>query len=200
MYMPTTARLLFGSRGFSTMRATRPSASSAMPNASGFGTGCSRICEQLPFAVKLLNVRLNAAHDEVVSEVQHEPRFAQEITGRGHGVGDTERGVLLDVGDTCAEPGAIPHRSRHLLARLTDDDADVRNAGLHELLYRVEDHRLVGDRDELLGVRVGKGSQAAAFAAAEDQSLESAVFTAAALSRCCRLPVTVAVVVILCLQ
>ena len=86
-------------------------------------------------------------------------------------MGDAQRRVLLDVGDVDAEAAAVADGRHHLLLRVADDDADVADAALDEVLDGVEEDRLVGDGHELLGAGVGEGTQAAALAAAEDQSL-----------------------------
>ena len=80
--------------------------------------------------------------------------------------------VLVDVGDLDAELRAVADRGLDLVAGLADhDDPDVLDAGRGELLDAVEDDRLVGDRHELLGARVGDRAQPGAGAAGEDQAL-----------------------------
>ena len=67
---------------------------------------------------------------------------------------------------------AVAGGGADLVARLgRDDDPDVLDAGLGHRLDAVEEHRLVGDRNELLGARVGDRAQAHALAAGEDEAL-----------------------------
>ncbi len=84
------------------------------------------------------------------------------------------RGVVLhDVGDRDAETRTVPGRRADLLAGLGgDDDPDLVDAGLRHRLDAVEQHRLVGDRNQLLGARVGDRAQPRALAAREDQALQ----------------------------
>ena len=117
------------------------------------------------------NVRLNAAHDEVIAEIKHERRVAQEISRGRYGVSDPQRSILSDERRRGSKLRSITDRRRHLLARITDNNANVRDSCVNELLDRIEDDRLICDRDELLGVRVGKWPEAAPFPAAEDKPL-----------------------------
>ena len=90
-----------------------------------------------------------------------------------HAVREPERRVLRDVGDLHAEPRAVADRSHDLGAGVADDDADVVDAGRGHVLDAVEQDRLVGHRDELLGARVGDRPQPRAGAAGEDQALHA---------------------------
>ena len=54
---------------------------------------------------------------------------------------------------------------------VADDDPDLLDAGGGQRFDAVEQHRLVGDRDELLGAGVGQRAQLGALAAAENESL-----------------------------
>ena len=73
--------------------------------------------------------------------------------------------------DPDAPPRPVADRRADLGVRVADDDPDVADAGCGDRLDAVEQHRLVGDRHELLGARVGERPQAGALAAAENQSL-----------------------------
>jgi len=73
----------------------------------------------------------DAADEEVVAQVHDELVVAEELARDEHAVGEHEGGVLPDVGDLEAEPGPV---------------ADV-----PDRLEPVEEHGLVGHRDQLLG-------------------------------------------------
>ena len=110
---------------------------------------------------------------QVVAEVHHERALAEEHLGGQHRVRQPQRLVLHDVGDLHAEPGTISGGFADLLAGLRgDDDPDLLDPRLRHRLDPVEQHRLVGDRHELLGARMRNWAQARALAPGEDQSLE----------------------------
>src|SRR5206468_578965 len=82
-----------------------------------------------------------------------------------------------DVGDACAELRAVAGGGADLVARLGgDDDADLVDAGGGDRLDAVEQHRLVGDRHELLGARVRDRAQPRAAATRQDQAFHVASF------------------------
>src|SRR5207249_12306844 len=114
---------------------------------------------------------------EVVAEVKHEWGVAQEIARSGDCVGNPQWSILLDERCRRAKLRAVPDGCGYLLACIPHDDSDVRYPRLNQLLDRIEDHGLVGDRNELLGVREGKRTEAASFATAEDEPLQRAVST-----------------------
>ena len=116
---------------------------------------------------------LDAALEQVVAEVHHERVAAEERLRGQHGVREPERRVLLDVGDLDPELRAVAGRLADLAAGLgRDDDPDFADARGGHRLDAVEEHRLVGDGDELLRRRIGDRAQARALAAREDQALE----------------------------
>ena len=115
--------------------------------------------------------RVDAAIQQVVAEVHHERIVADERLADEHGVRQSARRVLLDVGDARAPARAVADRRADLGLRVADDDADVADAGGDQRLETVEEHRLVGDRHELLGAGVGDRAEAGALAAAQNQSL-----------------------------
>ena len=84
-----------------------------------------------------------------------------------------ERRVLLDVGDADAELGPVADRGLDLGGGVADDDADVGDAGVADRLEAVEQHRLVGDRHQLLGGGVGDGPQPRACTTGQDQCLHA---------------------------
>ena len=115
------------------------------------------------------------ALQEVVAEVHHERLIAEEGLGRQHGVGEAGRRLLEDVGDLDAEARSVAGGGADLLAGLgRDDDADLLDARGRDRLDPVEEHGLVGDRDQLLGARVRDRAQPRALAAGEDQALHAA--------------------------
>ena len=55
---------------------------------------------------------------------------------------------------------------------ISDNDPDLADAGSHHRLDAVEEHRLVGHRNELFSRRIGKGSQSASRPAGEYEGLQ----------------------------
>ena len=109
-----------------------------------------------------------AAHerrDALLEEV-----VAEELLGDEYGVREAEGRRLGDVGDLQTEAAAVADGSLDLGSRVADHQADFGDAGLAHGLEAVEEHRLVGDRHELLGGGVGNGPQTSAGSAAEDES------------------------------
>ncbi len=99
---------------------------------------------------------LDAALQQVVAEVHDERVAAEERLGRQHRMGEARGLVLDDVGDPHAELRAVAGRRADLVAGLgRDDDPDLLDAGVGHRLDAVEEHRAVGDRDELLGAACG---------------------------------------------
>ena len=104
----------------------------------------------------------------------------------------TERGLLLDVGDLETELRTVPDRGADLglrvhqrrdhltgamirlqqLARIAHDDADLADARGGDGLEAVVQDRLVRDGHQLLGPRVRDGTEPRAAAAREDECLQ----------------------------
>ena len=122
-------------------------------------------------ALELLDEAVDAAVEQVVAEVHHERVAVDERLADEHGVREPARRVLLDVGDARVPAGAVADGLANLRLRVADDDADVADAGSDERLEAVEEHRLVGDRDELLGARVGDRAEARPLPATQNQAL-----------------------------
>ena len=99
--------------------------------------------------------RRDALLEQVVAEVHDEGLVAEELLGDEHRVRQAQRRLLREVGDLEAEPAAVADGGLDLGVRVADDDADLGDAGGAHRLEAVEEHRLVGDRDELLGRRCG---------------------------------------------
>ncbi len=117
----------------------------------------------------------DAADHEVVAEVHHEVVVAEPVAGDQDGVRQAEGLFLGEVGDAGAEARAVAHGRTDLLGGVADDDADVGDAHRDQGFDAVEEHRLVGDGDELLGGGVGDGPQPAAGASGEDKCLHERV-------------------------
>ncbi len=112
--------------------------------------------------------------EHVVAEVHDEVVVAQEVPGDAHTVSQAERGILGEVGHVDAEPGPIADRGSDFLAGVADDDADLADPGGRHVLDPVEQDRLVGDRDQLLGLGMGDRAQTSTRAAGEDEALHVA--------------------------
>ena len=77
-----------------------------------------------------------------------------------------------DVGHPDPERRAVADGGLDLGLRVAHDDPDVGHAGRAQRLEAVEQHRLVGDRHELLGAGVGDRAQARSGAPGQHQTLE----------------------------
>jgi hypothetical protein len=88
-------------------------------------------------------------------------------------VSQPARRILLDVGDAGAPAPAVTNRRTNLGVRVADDDADVADARIHQRLDAVEEHGLVGDRNELFRAGVGQRAQSSTLAPTQDQSLHA---------------------------
>ncbi len=97
--------------------------------------------------------------NQVVAEVHAEWVRAQEVLRDEDRVGEPEGGVLLDIGDGDAESLAVADGVPDLLMRVADHDADLADARRLERLYPIEEDRLVGHRNELLGRGEGDGPE-----------------------------------------
>ena len=110
--------------------------------------------------------------EQVVAEVHHERGVAEELLGGQDRVREPERLRLGDVGHVGAERRAVADGGADLVARLRGDhDPDLGDARVDERLDPVEEHRLVGDRYELLCRRMRDRPQARSGAPGEDQAL-----------------------------
>ncbi|MNX81683.1 hypothetical protein D3C86_1133780 [compost metagenome] len=84
-------------------------------------------------------------------------------------MGQAQGSLLGDIGDLDAPGRAVPHRSSHLGPGIPDDDADLADPRIPHRLDGVEQDRLVGHGDQLLGGGVGDGAQPRPFPPTQDQ-------------------------------
>ena len=117
-YTPTSARSLTNSFGFSTSRTTRSSSSTATPKCSGSGTRARKICASGRVALELVDETTQPLEQHVVAQV-HEERLARdEVAGGQDGVSQTERRLLVDVGDVEPPVRSVADRLSDLVGRL----------------------------------------------------------------------------------
>ena len=86
-------------------------------------------------------------------------------------VGDSAWGVLLDIRDVHAPPGAVADGvcdRLNALRGVAHDDADLLDPRLDKVLDPVFQNRLVGHWNELLGPGVRQGAQPGTQAAGQD--------------------------------
>ena len=114
------------------------------------------------------------AQHEAARLAAHE-RLAQPV-GVGEALGPGLRGVL----EREAEPRAVAQQplERRLVVR-RGDDQDLPDPGQHQHRQRVVDHRLVVDRQQLLGDRRGQRMQPRARPAGEDKAASHAASSCA---------------------
>ena len=125
-----------------------------------------------PVAVELFHELGDPVLDEVVSEEHDEGVVAQELPADLDRVGQSEGGLLLDVGRADAELGAVPHRGPDLLVGVPDHDSHLGDAGVADGLDAVEKNGFVGDGHQLFGAGEGDRSKPGALAAAQDQRFD----------------------------
>src|SRR3954452_4619513 len=118
---------------------------------------------------ELVDESVDAFVQEIVSKVHHERLGADERLADQDGMRQAARRVLLDVGDPYVPPRSVAHRRTNLRLRIAHHHPDLADAGRGQRFDPVEQHRLVRDRHELLGARVGQRPEASALAAAENQ-------------------------------
>ena len=111
------------------------------------------------------------AVEDVVA--QHEGRVvvADEVGADDEGLGEAVRAGLDGVLQVDAPLAAVAEQLLEARGVLRGgDDQDVLDAGQQQRGQRIVDHRLVVDRQQLLGYRQGGGMQPGAGAAGEDEA------------------------------
>ena len=114
--------------------------------------------------------------DQVVAERQGAGLAGDPVAADQEGLGDAVRSRLLGVGEAHAEPLAVAQQAAELRQVLRrGDHQDVADAGQHQGGQRVVHHRLVVDRQQLLGRRQRHRMQPRAGAAGQQDPLHAAV-------------------------
>ena len=109
---------------------------------------------------------------QVVAKVHDESILAEEIASGEHGVCQAKGRLLANVFNLyiAAPARAITYGGANLEMCVADDNAYIADTGRHERLDRVEENRLVGKRQQLLGASIGKRAKSGTFAAAQNQA------------------------------
>ena len=116
----------------------------------------------------------DASLDDIVTQEHHETLVAQEISAHLDSVGQSLGLLLVNVGDLGVPATASSDGGFDPFGGVADDDADVGDASVADGLDDAEEHRLVGDGYELLGVGVGQWIETGALAPAENQTFHLA--------------------------
>ncbi len=111
------------------------------------------------------------AVEDVVAEDQRAGLVADEIRPDHEGLGEPVRRGLLGVGQLQAPLRAVAEEvAEHRQVARGGDDQDLADAGQHERRQRVEDHRLVVDRQHLLRHDMRHGMEPRAASARQDDA------------------------------
>ena len=114
------------------------------------------------------------AVEDVVAQHQGARLSADEVLADGEGLRQAVRRGLLRVGEVHAVARAVPEQALEVgQVGRGGDDQDVPDARQHEGGQRVVDHRLVVDRQQLLGGHERERVQARAGPAGEDDAFHN---------------------------
>ena len=118
--------------------------------------------------------RQAVAVEDVVAQHQGARLAVDEPLADGEGLGQAVGARLLRIGEVHAVARAVPEQALEVgEVRRGGDDQDVPDARQHEGGQRVVDHRLVVDRQQLLGGHERERVQAGAGPAGEDDAFHS---------------------------
>lgn len=114
-----------------------------------------------------------AVPEEDVVAQDHRGRAAgQEILGQDIGLRQTVGAGLDDIGEADAPLAAVVQQAAELVLVLGGgDDRDLADAGQHQHADRIEDHRLVVQRQQLLGHAHGDRIQPGARSTGQNDAL-----------------------------
>jgi hypothetical protein len=118
--------------------------------------------------------RQSGAVEDVVTQHQRHRVRAHELSTDNEGFGQAVGGCLLGVREAHAQlfTGAEqPCEQRQVLGR--GNNQDFRDSREHQYAERVKDHRLVIDRQELLGDHARERIQTRSAATSQDDALHS---------------------------
>ncbi len=116
--------------------------------------------------------------EDVVAEDQRDGLVADEVGAEDEGLGDALRPLLHGVLQVEAELRAVAEEALELLTVLrSGDDQNLADPRHDERGKRVVDHRLVEDREKLLGNGPGQGPEAGTGAARKKNAAHGAHLT-----------------------
>ena len=114
------------------------------------------------------------AVEQVVAEDERALVAVEEPLAQDERLGESVGAVLDHVGDGKSQVRPVAEQSaERVLVVGRRDEQDLAQAREHQRAQRVVDHRLVVDRQQLLGDRAGDRVKARAVAASQNDSLHS---------------------------
>lgn len=123
--------------------------------------------------LKLFDQPSDATFNAVVTEKHHKSLIAQKGLTNLDRVRQAERLLLWNVGDVHAPPTAVANSAANLVAGIANDNPDLGDARFADCVNDPEQHRTIGNRDELFGTGIGDWAQACAFAATENKTFHA---------------------------
>ena len=155
------------------MRTMRPSSNTGTPKRSGIGNFLQHHHRALVLLLEAGRGIANVAFDDVVAQHHANVVALGPRLGQTQRVGDAAFAFLVGEAELLQpELLAVLQQAQEVAGVLAaGDDQDVANAGVHQGLQRVEDHRLVVHRQQVLVGDAGQRIQARADAARQDDAL-----------------------------
>ena len=126
--------------------------------------------------LEFVDETLHAADDHVIAEIEDEIVLADEFLRNPHDVGETERGLLRNVGDLHPPLLSVPDGALNFVAVGIANDADLLDTGIDCRFDCVMQNGFIGNRDEMLVLRVRERAETRASSAAGDQSFHCLFF------------------------
>jgi hypothetical protein len=108
--------------------------------------------------------------NDVIAQEHDKRLLAQEIPAHLDRVSQTQRLILVDIRHINAPTAAPTHGCLDVHGGVTDDDADVADAGVTNGLDDAKENRFIGDGDQLFRAGERERLQASPTATAEDQT------------------------------
>ena len=154
------------------MPTMRSPASSATPKRSASGTSFEQDVRALRLLAEAVGRLPDVALDDVVAQHDADLLAVGEMFGQRQSVGDAAFAFLVGVVDVLqAELLAVGQQAQEIAGiPAAGDDQDVLDAGVHQRLDRVVDHRPVVDRQQMLVGDLGEREQAASRSSGQDDT------------------------------
>src|SRR5689334_18241147 len=127
------------------------------------GKGKEAVCAA---GVELVDKSSHTSDNHIVAQVKNELIPANKFLGDAHDMRQPERGLLGDVGNLYPPLFSLAYCLRNFVALTIMNYADLFDPGIHCRFDRVMEDRFIGNRNEMLVLRVGERSKPCAVASA----------------------------------